>query len=505
MPNSRWSVLELYTLFKKCFKLLEKRDRFLLAFSFALQNVLILLEILGLILIGGIVAIAASAVQSKEFPEVINVFLDILGLSKLTPQLSATILGIIAAVLLLSKSILSYYLGLRSFAFLATREAKISEQLSKQVLSSNLIKLNRFSIPEYQHALTIGSSSVMGGVLGQSLSLFVELALQISMIATLFFFSPFLTIFCLIYFASLFLVLNYIQGAKAREWGSAMTDADVSSLRLISEVILSYREIAVSGRRDYFQKEIVSARKNSASFQVKKAMLAQFSKYIFESSVVIACLGVSAFAFSTKSAVEASSLVAIFLAASSRVSTSVLRLQQGILQLRGAAGATELFFKIYTPEESLEKEVSEEKISSLEFDSSVETSPSISIRNLSFTYPGALTPTIKNVSLTIAPNSSTAIVGPSGAGKSTLVDLILGLIEPGEGTRQIHGKAPSDYHQLKTGGIAYVPQAINLKSGTILENVAFGLNSNEVNPDKVAQIIKLVGLQKWVDNLPGGL
>jgi ABC-type multidrug transport system fused ATPase/permease subunit len=186
----------------------------------------------------------------------------------------------------------------------------------------------------------------MGGVLGQSLSLVTELALQFSMLITLFFFSPILTLLCLCFFSILFFILNKVQGGKARIWGLGMTQADVSSTSLIADAIGSYREIVVSGRRSFFINNIKRARQEAARFQVNKSMLTQFSKYIFEISVVIAGLGISAYAFLTKPALQAASLVAIFFTAAYRIAPSVLKLQQGVLQLKGAAGATELFFEI---------------------------------------------------------------------------------------------------------------------------------------------------------------
>jgi ABC-type multidrug transport system fused ATPase/permease subunit len=174
------------------------------------------LDVVGLLLIGSIVAIAASAVQGRELPSFLTNVLLGLNLNDDSPQFVAAILSSLAAFSLILKSALSYYFGLRNFSFLATREAQISKTLASQIFTQTLGKLNRFGISEYQHALTNGASAVMGGVIGQTIALFVEVSLQISMIITLFFFSPLLTLFCLFYFLSLFLILNYFQGNRAK-------------------------------------------------------------------------------------------------------------------------------------------------------------------------------------------------------------------------------------------------------------------------------------------------
>ena len=264
---------------------------------------------MGLILIGGIVTIATTAVQGTEIPSSIQSLIRLMHLETETPQAVTAYLGVIAAIFLILKSFLSYYFGLRNFAFLARREAKISEQMAQKIFNQEITDLYRFSTPQYQHALTIGSSSVMGGVIGQSLSLATEIALQISMLVTLFFFSPLLTLLCMVFFFSLFLVLNRYQGEKARRWGTGMTKADIATTSSISDAIGSYREILVSGKRPFFIQKIAKSRQEAAAFHVNKQMLTQFSKYAFEISVIVAGLGISAYAFLTKPAMEAASLV----------------------------------------------------------------------------------------------------------------------------------------------------------------------------------------------------
>jgi hypothetical protein len=167
-----------------------------------------LLDLAGILLIGAIAAIATSSIQGTELPKIIESLLEFLLIQDSSSQIISLILGISAAFLLSIKSLLSYYIGLRSFSFLARRETQISSSLAKRVFNQDITDLNRFSTPQYQHAMTNGSASVMGGVIGQSLSLLSELFLQIIMLSTLFFFSPLLTVISLTLFLSLFIILN---------------------------------------------------------------------------------------------------------------------------------------------------------------------------------------------------------------------------------------------------------------------------------------------------------
>ena len=466
-----------------------------------IQSSLIILDLLGLALIGVIVAIASSSVQGKKLPEIIENLIASLNADNLSPQLTAALFGLTATTLLILKSILSYYLGLKTFAFLARREATISEVLAKRIFATQITDLQKYSTPEYQHALTLGSSSVMGGVLGQSLTMATELMLQLVMLITLFFFSPLLTLLCLIFFLGIFLILNGIQGKKAQKWGTAMTRADVLSTSLIADAIGSYREILVSGRRHFFVARIKNARREAANFQVKKNMLTHFSKYIFEVSVIFAGLGISAFAFLTKTAVEAASLVAIFLTAAYRIAPSVLKLQQGILQLRGAAGATELFFEIDSHLLTSTKTNSYDKISVVRVLHTASIKDAVIVDNVNFTYQGRSEPALNHINLRLEANRSLAIVGPSGAGKTTLVDVILGVITPDEGEIKIFGQTPESIYQHKSLRMGYVPQNVFLTTGSILENISLGIERDNIDLDLAWEVLKGVHLDDFVLSL----
>jgi HlyD family secretion protein len=98
------------------------------------------------------------------------------------------------------------------------------------------------------------------------------------------------------------------------------------------------------------------------------------------------------------------------------------------------------------------------------------------------------------------------IVGPSGSGKSTFVDILLGLIEPQNGSLRMDGKT-IDKTNLRSwqNGIGFVAQSIFLTEGSIAENVAFGVSYDQINLDKVNKALKLAHLDELVDSLEDGI
>jgi ABC-type multidrug transport system fused ATPase/permease subunit len=100
----------------------------------------------------------------------------------------------------------------------------------------------------------------------------------------------------------------------------------------------------------------------------------------------------------------------------------------------------------------------------------------IEFSNVNFAYSRRPTNMVlKNLSLSIAPNSITGIVGRSGAGKSTIMALIAGLHTVNSGTITINGTNVRDKsREWVRSQVGVVEQTASLLSGTIAENIAYG-------------------------------
>jgi ABC-type multidrug transport system fused ATPase/permease subunit len=97
-----------------------------------------------------------------------------------------------------------------------------------------------------------------------------------------------------------------------------------------------------------------------------------------------------------------------------------------------------------------------------------------------------------------------AVVGSTGAGKTTAIDLILGLLEPENGSVLISGMKPQDAIVRWPGAISYVPQDVVISNGTIRENVGLGYKSEFVSEELVWDAIKAAQLESYVNSLPLG-
>lgn len=129
---------------------------------------------------------------------------------------------------------------------------------------------------------------------------------------------------------------------------------------------------------------------------------------------------------------------------------------------------------------------------------------SIQFKNLSFQYPENEKWILKDASLEIKKNTSVAFIGASGAGKTTAADLILGILEPQQGTVTIDGtdlkKCMSSWHDK----IGYIPQTIYLMDDTIRANIAFGVPEDEIDDTAIEQAMREAQLDTFVHSLKDG-
>ena len=111
---------------------------------------------------------------------------------------------------------------------------------------------------------------------------------------------------------------------------------------------------------------------------------------------------------------------------------------------------------------------------------------------------------LNKVNLEIRPGDKVGIIGETGSGKSTLVNIILGLLKPLNGEIIIDGSKLESTRAWQNL-IAYVPQNVTLHDISLIENIAFGIDRNEINIDRVKKAIKLAMLEDFIksneDNL----
>jgi ABC-type multidrug transport system fused ATPase/permease subunit len=142
--------------------------------------------------------------------------------------------------------------------------------------------------------------------------------------------------------------------------------------------------------------------------------------------------------------------------------------------------------------------------SELANDTEVSFQNSITLNNVSYQYPTASTPAVREVTLTVPAKSKVGFVGTTGGGKTTCVDLIVGLLQSRSGSLEIDGQVVNDANRRAwQSKIGYVPQQIYLFDDTVAANIALGVPADEINMSAVERVAKIANLHEFVvERLP---
>ena len=128
----------------------------------------------------------------------------------------------------------------------------------------------------------------------------------------------------------------------------------------------------------------------------------------------------------------------------------------------------------------------------------------VEFRDVTFTYPGAEDPVLANLSFTLTPGRTTAIIGSTGSGKSTLVNLIPRLYDVSGGEVLVDGV---DVRRLDPDAlwsrIGLVPQKPYLFSGTVASNLLYG--RPDATPEQMWEALRIAQAAAFVEKLDGGL
>lgn len=132
----------------------------------------------------------------------------------------------------------------------------------------------------------------------------------------------------------------------------------------------------------------------------------------------------------------------------------------------------------------------------------------INVKNLTFQYKNAKSPTLKDLSFSLVERQILVVVGPSGGGKSTLLRLLAGLEEPCDGEIQIDSKImvnKNTFVPAEKRGIGMLFQDYALFPHlTVEKNIAFGLHgfSRKQRKEKVKKMLQLVDLDEYGNRYP---
>ena len=287
-----------------------------------------------------------------------------------------------------------------------------------------------------------------------------------------------------------------VVGVHFRRYSRRIQASMGDVTQVSNESIGAYREVRIFGGQVQQQQRFRDASQYNRVQSLKLAFADALSTPVIQTLLALALAALVWFALSPNilAGFSAGSLVA-FLTAAGQLGKPIRQLSgvQSVVQ-RGLAAAEDIFTQL-----DLEDEIDRgtHRVERVAGD--------ISIRPLSFSYPGGDVPVLRDISLDIPRGATVALVGRSGSGKTSLVQLLARFYQPDQGAILLDGVDIAGY-QLENlrSHLALVSQQVTLFNDTIHNNIAYGVLA-DAPETRVREVVTAACADQFIDRLPQGL
>ncbi len=455
-------------------------------------------------------------IQAVLAPEVImehRYVAPILQILRITdPMKVITLIGAGIALVYLIKN-----LFLIAASYMQSRfRCSFYEDISIRLLSSYLKR-------PYSYFITTTSSKIIQAIQNDSNSVYDILAVFYNLTAqgcTIIFLGvlmalsdPFMAGGILILAVICLLVI--IIGVKKRlgEAGAQQREATAQQYKYLYEPIMGNKDIKVMRRDDFFIRNFNITTKKVTKTTLLFSFLTALPEKIIETVCVMGIIAIICIKLWIGTDIDTFiPQLSVFALAAFRIlpatSKCVGYLQTLVFQRPSleAAYADMQAFNRY--EENAREYVLAEKRRLADRNVAIEKaefSKTIEITNINWKYEGSKEEVLHGLSMTVHKGEAVALIGSSGAGKTTLADIILGLLQPQEGSILMDGVDIFAVPDIWSKVIGYVPQSVFLIDDTIRANVTFGLEQENVTDEEVWSALEKAQIKDYIAGLPKGL
>ena len=412
------------------------------------------------------------------------------------------LLGLLVIVMLFMATLISSFTIYKICMFTNKTGAEIANRLYSHYLKQSLLFHTSGSSSLLINKIAIDTIRVTSAILLPIMNLNAKSILALLMVLSVFAFNPLVALIIFTIFGTSYSILFIVVRARLLLNGRIITKVNEDRFRLMNEGFGGIKDILLLGKEDSFIKRFDKTSNNLAQSLGTNDALGSVPRYIMEfiafGSMITVVLFLIVYYENNLSIVLP--ILSVYALVGVKLLPAFQSIYTCISKIRASTPAFEsiqqdlLNSKERKPTQAEQKQVL------------ITPKEHISIENITFSYPNKIDKALYGVNMSIEVNKVIGIVGPSGSGKSTFVDILLGLLEPQNGSLKIDGKI-IDKSNLRSwqNNIGFVAQSIFLTEGSIAENIAFGVPYDQVNFDQVYKALKLAHLDELVDSLEDGI
>lgn len=343
------------------------------------------------------------------------------------------------------------------------------------------------------------ANNVVNSALIPVLVLISSLLMLIAILSMLLTIQPFVTIFAFVGFGSIYILITFIVKKRLRSEGEKVSRQSVQVIKALQEGLGGIRDVLIDGTQEVYCKVYSTADRTFRSSQANIGILGSSPRFAIEALGIVLIALLAYFLASRPEGIsEAIPLLGALTLGAQRL---LPILQQSYSSWSGLKGGEAL---VRDALDLLDQPLPEHSkgmgIAPISFKSVIK------LENLSYKFAGQDKAVLDGLNLTVQKGSKVGVIGSTGSGKSTLLDVLMGLLLPTDGALKIDDqKITAANYRSWQSHIAHVPQAIFLADATIAENVALGVETKNIDWDRVNESLQRARILQAIEAMPLGL
>jgi ABC-type multidrug transport system fused ATPase/permease subunit len=427
------------------------------------------------------------------------------GTSSILPDLFSNIdLRDIAFILCIAAVTAAFIRGLLSWST-HRYTAAIGIDLSKKLYSRIL------SQPYEQHISRNSSDVIAGfekinGVVSKTINPLLQglvaIIMVLGILIVLFAIDTTVALVSILLIGALYFFVSLITRSSLTRNSNIIADSAAMCIRSIQEGLGGIRDIILDNTQGVFIKHYSSDVTSMRVAQASNAFVSESPRFIIEAAgmimIVVIAWGVSQRGEGVQEAIPILGALAL---GAQKLLPAMQRIYFARSSIRG--NSKNLVDILELMEQPITKPRALMELKQARSDQKL---PVLRLANVAYSYSGAEKPVFIDLSIEIQKGDRIGIMGKTGSGKSTLADITMGLLQPTSGQIYVHDELLTLANRRGwQSQLAHVPQFIYLADSSIVENIAFGVNSRDIDLDLVESVIEKAQLDDVVQNLNSGI
>ena len=438
--------------------------------------------------------------ESVEKSGIVRFFYDFLGCQDFQ-TFSVTVMALLIGVFIVKNIFLFVQLKL-TFGFVYKNQFATSERMMRNYLRRGYEYFLNADTAVVQRSITSDVNNMYALVLAL-LQLMSDGVVSLFVVAFCFVTNGVMTVLLGAALVVLMLAVKKVLKPIMHKAGEDNQNYYSGLFKWISQTVQGIKEVKIACREQYFVDEYCKCGAGYVNAVQKNSLYNNIPKLLIE-TVCIAVM-VTYMIVLTVSGTSAENMLEVLSTLAAAAFVLLPAVNRINNQINAIAYAEPCFMSV---SDNLQEEINDANVD-MSFaavdQKKLEIRKSIELKDIVYAYPNTDRLIFDRANLTIPIGASVGLVGTSGAGKSTIVDILLGLLEVQEGHICADGIDVKSQYRSFLKNIGYIPQMIFMLDDTIRRNIAFGIPDEEIDEQRVWEVLEEAQLEEFVRSLPEGL